>query len=167
MTNEEVLRRAKTKRWIIQTIAKRQVSFFGHVMRKEKIEQLVTTGKIIGKRSRGRQLRKSTDQIKDWTMTFCNYDVFKRAREKSHGCRRLCTWHLEEEFPKIILEIERSCVKLVHLNDWTNEKLSIEFNQEEIERNYSEKTSKFRKTWHFFLQVFVQCYTKSQKFALL
>ena len=83
MTNEEVLRRARTKRWIIQTIARRQVSFFGHAMRKEKIEQLVTTGKIIGKRSRGRQLRKVTDQIKDWTMTYCNYDVFKRARERS------------------------------------------------------------------------------------
>ena len=30
MTNEEVLRRAGTKRWIIQTIAKRQVSFSGN-----------------------------------------------------------------------------------------------------------------------------------------
>ena len=28
MTNEEVLRRARTKRWIFQNIAKRQVSFF-------------------------------------------------------------------------------------------------------------------------------------------
>ena len=81
VTNEEVLHRAGTKRWIIRTIAKRQVSFFGHVIRKEKIEQLVTTGKIIGRRSRGRQPRKITDQIKDWTMTSCLYDVFKRARE--------------------------------------------------------------------------------------
>ena len=28
MTNEEVLRRARTKRWIIQTVAKRQVYFY-------------------------------------------------------------------------------------------------------------------------------------------
>ena len=80
MTNEEVLRRARTKRWIIQTVAKRQVYFFGHVM---KIEQLVAAGKIIGKRSRGRQPRKITDQSQDWTMTSSTYDVFQRARERN------------------------------------------------------------------------------------
>ena len=56
VTNEEIVRRAGTQRWIIQTIAKRQGSFFGHVIRKEILEHHVTTGK-----SRGRQPRTFTD----------------------------------------------------------------------------------------------------------
>ena len=33
----------------------RHVKFFGHVMRKEEMENLVTTGYVEGKRARGRQ----------------------------------------------------------------------------------------------------------------
>ena len=33
----------------------RQVKFFGHVMRKEEMESLVTTDYVEGKRARGRQ----------------------------------------------------------------------------------------------------------------
>ena len=36
-------------------IAMRQMRFLGHVNRKEKIEYLAMTGKIAGKRARGRQ----------------------------------------------------------------------------------------------------------------
>ena len=36
-------------------IKRRQAEFLGHVMRKGKLEHLLTTGKIEGKRSRGRQ----------------------------------------------------------------------------------------------------------------
>ena len=81
VTDNEVLCPAGTKRRIIQTIAKRYISFLGHVMRKEKIEQFVKTGKIISKRSRGRQPRKITDQIKNWTVTSCN-TIFSSAQRK-------------------------------------------------------------------------------------
>ena len=73
-----------------------KTSFIGDARRSKKIEQLVTTAEIIRKRPRGRQRRKITDQIKDWTMTSCNYDVFKRAKEESHGCRRIWTCQLDE-----------------------------------------------------------------------
>ena len=54
-TNEEVLTRAQTERRLLKTIRKTQLEFLGHVMRKEGLENLTMTGKIEGKRSRGRQ----------------------------------------------------------------------------------------------------------------
>ena len=54
VSNEEVLRRANTERSLIKNTRQRQLSFLGHIMRKEKIEHLVVTGKIEGKKSRGR-----------------------------------------------------------------------------------------------------------------
>ena len=54
VTNE-VLCRANSKRKLLTNIRKQQAKLFGHVMRKEGPEHLVTTGKVHGKRSRGRQ----------------------------------------------------------------------------------------------------------------
>ncbi|GFO25314.1 hypothetical protein PoB_005181900 [Plakobranchus ocellatus] len=48
------------------TIRKRQATFLGHVMRREKLEHLVTTGKFEGKRSRGRQREKIMDGLATW-----------------------------------------------------------------------------------------------------
>ena len=39
----------------MSSIKRRQAEFLGHVMRKGKLEHLLTTGNIEGKRSRGRQ----------------------------------------------------------------------------------------------------------------
>ena len=55
VTNVEVLRRANTKRKLLSEMVNRQVKFFGHVMRKKEIENLVTTGYVEGKRVWGRQ----------------------------------------------------------------------------------------------------------------
>ena len=55
VTNEEVLARIGVKRSLIKEIYRSQMNFFGHVMRQNGIERLVTTGKIEGKRARGRQ----------------------------------------------------------------------------------------------------------------
>ena len=55
VTNEEVLRRAKVGRTLMTDIVKKQMEFFGHVIRKEELEILVVTGFIIGKIARGRQ----------------------------------------------------------------------------------------------------------------
>ncbi|GFO28947.1 UDP-glucuronosyltransferase 2a1-like [Plakobranchus ocellatus] len=64
-TNERVLNEAN-KRSLVRTIRKRQATFLGHVMRREKLEHLVTTGKLEGKRSRGRQREKITDGLATW-----------------------------------------------------------------------------------------------------
>ena len=79
VTNEEVLRRAGEKRRLCNDIKRGQATFFGHVMRREKLEHLVTTGKINGKRSRGRQREKITDCLSHW--------LRKTSIEVLHGVR--------------------------------------------------------------------------------
>ena len=54
MTNEEVLHRAGVERKLIGEIT-RQMRFLGHVIRKNGLENLALTGKIEGKRGRGRK----------------------------------------------------------------------------------------------------------------
>ena len=54
-TNEEVLGMASTNRKLMHTIRKSQFEFFGHIIRKNGLENLVTTGKVEGSRARGRQ----------------------------------------------------------------------------------------------------------------
>ena len=55
VTNEEVYRRMNIKQSLLVDIARRQMSFLGHVLRKEEMENLVVTGFVDGKRARGRQ----------------------------------------------------------------------------------------------------------------
>ena len=61
VTNEEVLRRAREKSSICRSIAKKQATAFERVTRRHKLEHLVTTGKIDGRRSKGRLREKVTD----------------------------------------------------------------------------------------------------------
>ena len=67
VTNEEVSKRAGTERWMMNAIAKRQASFFGHIIRKQGLENRAMTGKTLGRKSRRRQRRQYLDQIKEWT----------------------------------------------------------------------------------------------------
>ena len=64
--NEEVLERAGTTRSLVKEARKRQAVFFGHVMRRKELGHLVTTRKIDGKRSRGRQREKILDSMTVW-----------------------------------------------------------------------------------------------------
>ena len=50
----KVLPEANTTRSIINRICKRQATFFGHAMKREKLEYPVTTGMVEGKRSWGK-----------------------------------------------------------------------------------------------------------------
>ena len=64
MSNVEVLKRAGVKRRLMKVIRKKQMQFLGHVMRCEGMENLVLTGKLEGKRSRGRQRQKFITSLK-------------------------------------------------------------------------------------------------------
>ena len=55
VTNEEVYRRMNIKQSLLADIVRRQMSFLGHVLRKEEMEHLVVIGLVDGKRARGRQ----------------------------------------------------------------------------------------------------------------
>ena len=64
--NDEVLRRAGYEKSLLITIRRRQLEFFGHVMRKG-LEELFITGKIEGRRDRGRQRLTYLDSMAKWT----------------------------------------------------------------------------------------------------
>ncbi|GFR62471.1 UDP-glucuronosyltransferase 2A1-like [Elysia marginata] len=65
-TNEEILTEAQTTRQLMTKIQKRQAKFVGHVIRRNQLEHLVTTGKFDGKRGRGRPREKMLDSLADW-----------------------------------------------------------------------------------------------------
>ncbi len=67
MSNVKVYKLAGTKPLLLCTIAKRQLKYFGHIVRQNSLQQAILTGKIMGRRDRGRQRRKWTDGIKEWT----------------------------------------------------------------------------------------------------
>ena len=54
-SNESILKEINTERSLIKTIRKWQLEFLGHIYRDKGLQHLALTGKIEGKRSRGRQ----------------------------------------------------------------------------------------------------------------
>ena len=64
----------------MKTTAKRLVALLG-MLGKAKLEHVITTGKIIGKRFTGIQLRKFTVQIREWTAIPSNSAVFTIAKK--------------------------------------------------------------------------------------
>ena len=66
VSNEEVFRRAGTGRKLIFDLRMRQMKFLGHVMRNGELENLAMTGKIEGKRSRGRRRVLWMSSFKEW-----------------------------------------------------------------------------------------------------
>ncbi len=67
MTNVQVLRLANTKRYLLRNIRKRQLQFVGHICRKRDLEHLALTGKLEGKKSRGRQRETFITSLNRWT----------------------------------------------------------------------------------------------------
>ena len=65
-TNDQELQETNENRKLIREIRRRESKFFGHVMRINGLENLVTTGKIEGKRTRGGQRSKYLDGLTTW-----------------------------------------------------------------------------------------------------
>ncbi|GFS04715.1 endonuclease-reverse transcriptase [Elysia marginata] len=65
-TNERVLQEAQSKRSLLDKIRKRQATFFGHIMRQEKLENLIITGMMTGRRCRCKQRERLTDGMAKW-----------------------------------------------------------------------------------------------------
>ena len=66
ITNEEVLDRLSITRQLINQIRKRQIEFFGHVIRNKELENIIVTGKLDGKRSRGRPRMTYLNSLSRW-----------------------------------------------------------------------------------------------------
>ena len=67
LTNDAVLLKADTQRSLLKVITSRQIRFLGHVLRKNELEAILLTGKIEGKRVRGRQRK----MFLDWVSFAC------------------------------------------------------------------------------------------------
>ena len=63
-SKETVLNEADARSSLINRIRKRQATFIGHVIRRDGLEHLVTTGMLEGKRGRGWQREKILDESK-------------------------------------------------------------------------------------------------------
>ena len=66
ITNEECMRRAGETKNLVKKIRERQCTFIGHAMRRGGIENIITTGKIEGRRSRGRPREMILDSLTGW-----------------------------------------------------------------------------------------------------
>ena len=78
-SNEEVLAKAGTRRKLVETIRKRQLQFLGHVLRKEELEDVAITGKIEGKRARGRQRLTFISSLSHW-MKISEKEIIRTAK---------------------------------------------------------------------------------------
>ena len=67
---------------LVNKIRTRQTTFFGHVMRREKLEHLITTGMMEGKRSRGKQREKMTDGLANWLGAGKVVEILKATRDR-------------------------------------------------------------------------------------
>ena len=64
-TNEEIL--ADEQLYIIPTMKKRKITYFGHMIRRNNIHRLLLEGPLEGKRSRGRPRTEWITNITEWT----------------------------------------------------------------------------------------------------
>ena len=64
VSNVQVLERVNTVRELLRKVRERQLQFLGHVMRGGKLENLCLTGRIEGRRARGRQRETYLDGLK-------------------------------------------------------------------------------------------------------
>lgn len=62
-TNDEVMEMAKYTRSLLKVIRHRQLKFFGHIIRADRLEKQLLCGKIEGVKSRGRQRTEYTDSL--------------------------------------------------------------------------------------------------------
>ncbi|GFO38989.1 PiggyBac transposable element-derived protein 4 [Plakobranchus ocellatus] len=82
-SNELVLKEANLERSLIKTIRQRQLEFLGHACRHKGLEHLAITGKIGGKRSRGRQRITFIENLKSWAIGNGSNNNFIRLTENS------------------------------------------------------------------------------------
>ena len=85
------------KRELLKNVMNRQLQFFGHVMRKQKLEHVVISGKIREKRARGRQRLKFMDQLKD-VLGGSTEEILGAVNDRD-GWRNKC-WEVVEGWPQ-------------------------------------------------------------------
>ena len=77
---------AQVKRKLMNDIRVRQLNFLGHIIRKDGLENLAMTGRIEGKRSRGRRRVTLMSSVKGWLqergVKHQEVELIERARDR-------------------------------------------------------------------------------------
>ena len=82
-TNAEVLKQLGLERTtIIETIKKRQLSYYGHIRRHDTLQRKILEGKVEGKRGRGRKRKSWIGNIEETTGKMIN-ECCEIARDRS------------------------------------------------------------------------------------
>jgi hypothetical protein len=66
ISNEDIPKQVNEKKKIIVELRKKQSRFIRQILRKGKLENIVTTGKIRGRKDRGRQWENMLDSLTKW-----------------------------------------------------------------------------------------------------
>ena len=66
-SNEEVLKMTNSKRSLKEEIVNRKAQYFGHVIRRGKLQRLLLEGKMEGRRGRGRPRKAWFDDVSEAT----------------------------------------------------------------------------------------------------
>jgi hypothetical protein len=82
-SNQQVLTQINQQPELLNSIKKQQLSFLGHVMRKEGLEHLITTRTIEGTRAKGRQRLKQLDIIGTWMGNISVIEVIRQCRNRA------------------------------------------------------------------------------------
>ena len=97
--NEDVFSRAQVKRKLMNDIRVRQLNFLGPIIRKDRFENLAMTGRIEGKRNRGRGRVTWMFSVKGWLqergVKHQEVELIERARNRKLDRLRPRIWHLE------------------------------------------------------------------------
>lgn len=78
VTNDEVLKRIRQERQLLKVIEKRQISFMGHIIRKNELENLALSGKIEGSKARGGQRKTLMDNFPKSSVR----EIWDKARQR-------------------------------------------------------------------------------------
>ena len=95
VTNIDCLKEANETRQLYTTIRKRQTAFFGHVMRRGALENIVTTGKIEGKRGRGRPREMMLDGLRRWHGGISSAELIQNTKDRDlwRDMNAYASWH--------------------------------------------------------------------------
>ncbi|GFO28604.1 endonuclease-reverse transcriptase [Plakobranchus ocellatus] len=88
-SNEVVLKEVNLERSLIKTIRQRHLQFLGHICRHKGFEHLEITGKIEGKRSRGRQRITFIGNVKLWAIGKGSNNNFISLTENRYEWRNM------------------------------------------------------------------------------
>ena len=88
-TNEWVLETAGVERNLLESIKRRKMSYFGHIMRKqgECLEKEIMQGTVPGARARGKPRKRWMDNVGEWLGL--STERLLRETEDRRGWRRI------------------------------------------------------------------------------